>query len=84
MPLNAIQVFPINTLYSIDDQVLVSFQYLYKEIDCFVFNDGKSETKVSIREKFDWGISKNDASGNYLRFKSKKLDNITMIIESNK
>lgn len=85
MPLSGMQVYPVNTLYSCGNHLLVSYQYSYSELDLFLFGNSK-DVKFSVEEKKNWGFKETAGAISYLRQKSKLSSqaSITSVESQNK
>ena len=57
---------------------MVSSRSVFGEFDMSVFSS-KDVHSIEVKEKKDWGYFKDDISGNYLRFKSKKATTLTLV-----
>ena len=60
---------------------MVSSRHALDEFDVSVFGE-KENNKFVIKEKKDWGYFKDDRTGNYLRFKAKGQEELTLSGES--
>lgn len=77
-PLNALEVAPKNSLRICGGELLLSSRLAFGEFDLSVFSM-KDVSSIEVKEKKDWGYFKDDTNGNYLRFKSKQANSLTLI-----
>lgn len=82
MPLNAFEVSPINTLFSHQNQLLISYLHKLNEVDATFFHN-KGDLTYLLLEKSDWGFKNEDTSIVYQRHKSKKTNSVTVEVKSN-
>ena len=78
MPLNAVLVSPVNTLYACRG-VLLSYLHMFNETDFFMF--GKESTGLGVREKHDWNLRETDGGVAYFRHKSRQSRQVTPLID---
>lgn len=83
MPMSAIEIYPTNTLLSIDNWLLVSYLYRWSEVDAYLFHEkGEGSRECKLEEKSEWGFRKDDMAIVYQRHKSKKHRQLNMKLKS--